>query len=129
MPGHARATRHLPIRQVAGLYGFSLFAGSRARAPPLAYKAGGGSRACEASDKNKQKDKRDRSDRVRKSTHLGKPNRPQVKWPGTFIKPTPKELEDAPGKHIHFQGYMKASAPNVLQISLYRGRGLQWTSN
>ena len=77
----------------------------------------------------KKKDKRDRSGRVRKPTHFGKPNRLRVKWPGTFAKPTPKELEDAPGGRVYFQGYMKASAPDVLQIQLYRGRGMQWTSN
>ena len=104
LPGRARAPRHLPIRQVAGHERANRWTRTK-------------------------KDKRDRPDRVRKSTHSGKPNRLQVKWPGTFTKPTPKELEDAPGKHIHFQGYMKASAPNVLQIALYRGRGMQWTSN
>ena len=74
--------------------------------------------------------KRVRSRRARPAAHSGKSNRLQVKWPkNRFTKPTPAELDKAPGKIIHFQGFMKASAPNVLQIMLYRGRGMQWTSN
>ena len=116
--------------QVAGLLLFRFVSG-RAHDPPLARRQVADHDLPEAGGRGQEKkDTRVRSRRARPAAHSGKSNRLQVKWPkNRFTKPTPAELDKAPGKLIHFQGFMKASAPNVLQIMLYRGRGMQWTSN